>query len=110
MDPFVAEIRIYPFNFAPKGWAFCDGQLLPISQNTALFFLQIEFNGLARVGSDPLEVLRRSIPGYTLINQATPDPSLRDFGSGSGVTGPVDVNSRVQPIRSNTPSTYRTYE
>jgi len=37
MDPFVAEIRIFPFNFAPKGWAFCDGQLLPISQNTALF-------------------------------------------------------------------------
>ncbi len=39
MDPFVAEIRIFPFNFAPKGWAFCDGQLLPISQNTALFSL-----------------------------------------------------------------------
>lgn len=38
-DPFLAEIRIYPFNFAPKGWAFCDGQLLPISQNTALFSL-----------------------------------------------------------------------
>ena len=39
MDPFVAEIRIFPFNFAPKGWAFCDGQILPISQNTALFSL-----------------------------------------------------------------------
>ena len=38
-DPFVAEIRIVPFNFAPRGWAFCDGQLLPISQNTALFSL-----------------------------------------------------------------------
>ena len=38
-DPFVAEIRIFPFNFAPNGWAFCDGQLLPISQNTALFSL-----------------------------------------------------------------------
>ncbi len=38
-DPFVAEIRIYPFNFAPSGWAFCDGQLLPLSQNTALFSL-----------------------------------------------------------------------
>lgn len=38
-DPYVAEIRIFPFNFAPKGWAFCDGQLLPISQNTALFAL-----------------------------------------------------------------------
>jgi microcystin-dependent protein len=39
MDPFVAEIRIYGFNFAPKGWAFCDGQILPLSQNTALFSL-----------------------------------------------------------------------
>jgi len=38
-DPFVAEIRIFPFNFSPKGWAFCNGQLLPISQNTALFAL-----------------------------------------------------------------------
>src|SRR6476646_7289782 len=38
-DPFVAEIRIFPFNFAPKGWAWCNGQILPISQNTALFSL-----------------------------------------------------------------------
>jgi microcystin-dependent protein len=38
-DPFVAEIRIFPFNFPPKGWAWCDGQLMPISQNTALFSL-----------------------------------------------------------------------
>lgn len=38
-DPFVAEIRIFPFNFAPRGWAWCNGQILPISQNTALFSL-----------------------------------------------------------------------
>lgn len=38
-EPFLAEIRIFPFNFAPHGWAFCDGQLLPLSQNTALFSL-----------------------------------------------------------------------
>ena len=38
-DPFVAEIRIFGFNFAPKGWAFCNGQLLPLAQNTALFSL-----------------------------------------------------------------------
>ena len=38
-DPFVGEIRMTPFNFAPTGWAFCNGQLLPISQNTALFSL-----------------------------------------------------------------------
>lgn len=39
MDPFLAEIRIFPTNFPPKGWAFCDGSLLAISQNTALFSL-----------------------------------------------------------------------
>ena len=44
-DAFVAEIRIVPFNFAPTGWATCDGQLLPISQNTALFSLLGTFYG-----------------------------------------------------------------
>ncbi len=38
-DQFVGEIRLFPFNFAPKGWAFCAGQLMSISQNTALFSL-----------------------------------------------------------------------
>ena len=38
-NPFVAEMRIFPFNFPPTGWAFCNGQILPISQNTALFSL-----------------------------------------------------------------------
>src|SRR5215475_986082 len=38
-NPFVAEIRIFTGGFAPKGWAFCDGQILPLSQNTALFSL-----------------------------------------------------------------------
>jgi len=44
-DPFVAEIRMFAGNFAPKGWALCDGQLLPISQNTALFSLLGTFYG-----------------------------------------------------------------
>lgn len=44
-SPFVAEIRLFPFNFAPRGWATCDGQLLPISQNTALFSLLGTFYG-----------------------------------------------------------------
>ena len=44
-NPFVAEIRTFPFNFPPRGWAFCDGQLMPISQNTALFSLLGTFYG-----------------------------------------------------------------
>jgi microcystin-dependent protein len=39
VEPFIGEIRLFGFNFAPVGWAFCDGTLLPISQNTALFSL-----------------------------------------------------------------------
>ena len=38
-EPFIAEVRIFAGNFAPRNWAFCNGQLLPISQNTALFSL-----------------------------------------------------------------------
>lgn len=38
-EPFLAEIRIFGFNFSPRGWAFCNGQILPIAQNTALFSL-----------------------------------------------------------------------
>ena len=39
MEPFIGEIRLVPFNYAPKGWAICAGQLLPINQNQALFAL-----------------------------------------------------------------------
>jgi microcystin-dependent protein len=46
VDPFLGEIRIFAFNFAPAGWAMCDGKLLPISQNTALFsLLGTEYGG-----------------------------------------------------------------
>lgn len=38
-EPFIAELKLIPWNFAPKGWAFCNGQLLPINQNQALFSL-----------------------------------------------------------------------
>jgi len=44
-DPFVAEIRMFAGNFAPTGWALCNGQLMPISQNTALFSLLGTFYG-----------------------------------------------------------------
>jgi microcystin-dependent protein len=50
MDPFLAEIRIMGFTFAPKGWAQCNGQLMSISQNTALFaLLGVSFGGDGRV-------------------------------------------------------------
>ena len=39
MDPYIGQIQLFPYDFAPQGWAFCEGQLLAISQNTALFSL-----------------------------------------------------------------------
>jgi microcystin-dependent protein len=49
MEPFLAEVKIFSGKFAPRGWAFCDGQLLPISQNTALFsLLGTNFGGNGR--------------------------------------------------------------
>jgi microcystin-dependent protein len=39
MEPFIGQIQMFGFNFPPRGWAFCDGQLLPVAQNTALFSL-----------------------------------------------------------------------
>ena len=39
MEPFVGEIKLVPYNFAPRGWALCNGQIIAISQNTALFSL-----------------------------------------------------------------------
>ena len=45
-NPFIGQITLFPYNFAPVGWAFCAGQLLPISQNTALFsLLGTQFGG-----------------------------------------------------------------
>jgi microcystin-dependent protein len=64
-DPFVAEIRIFPFNFAPKGWAFCNGQLLPISQNTALFALLGTFYGGDGKSTFALPNLQGAAPMHT---------------------------------------------
>ena len=61
-DPFVAEIRIFPFTFPPKGWAFCNGQLIPISQNTALFALLGTFYGGDGKSTFALPGLQGSVP------------------------------------------------
>jgi microcystin-dependent protein len=81
MDPFVAEIRIFPFNFAPKGWAFCDGQLLPISQNTALFSLLGTTYGGDGKSTFALPNMQGNVPMHPGQGQGL---SLRDLGEMSG--------------------------
>ncbi|HLA10000.1 MAG TPA: tail fiber protein [Pyrinomonadaceae bacterium] len=80
-DPFVAEIRIFPFNFAPKGWAFCDGQILPLSQNTALFSLLGTTYGGDGESNFALPNLQGSVPMH---HGQGPGLSLRDLGEMSG--------------------------
>jgi len=80
-DPFVAEIRIFPFNFAPKGWAFCNGQLLPLSQNTALFsLLGTTYGGDGR-SNFALPNLQGSVPMHP---GQGPGLSLHDLGETGG--------------------------
>jgi microcystin-dependent protein len=80
-DPFVAEIRIFPFNFAPTGWAFCDGQLLPISQNTALFSLLGTTYGGDGKSTFALPDLRDRAPMHW---GQGPGLSLHDLGESGG--------------------------
>jgi microcystin-dependent protein len=80
-DPFVAEIRIFPFNFPPKGWAFCDGQLLPISQNTALFSLLGTTYGGDGKSNFALPDLQGSAPMHP---GQGPGLSLHDLGETGG--------------------------
>lgn len=81
MDPFVAEIRIFPFNFAPKGWAFCDGQLLPLSQNTALFSLLGTTYGGDGKSNFALPDMQGNVPMHP---GQGPGLSLHDLGETGG--------------------------
>lgn len=80
-DPFVAEIRIFGFNFAPTGWAMCNGQILPISQNTALFSLLGTFYGGNGQSTFALPNLEGSFP---LHQGQSAGGSLYDLGQTGG--------------------------
>lgn len=82
-DPFVAEIRIFAGSFAPKYWAFCNGQLLPISQNTALFSLL----GTAYGGDGRSTFGLPNLQGRTPIHHGHgPGLSARTRGESGGST------------------------
>jgi microcystin-dependent protein len=79
--PFLAEIRIFAGNFAPFGWAFCNGQVLPISQNTALFSLLGTTYGGNGTSNFALPNLQNSAPMHA--GQGT-GLSTRDLGDSAG--------------------------
>jgi microcystin-dependent protein len=100
MDPFVAEIRIFPFNFAPKGWAWCDGQILPLSQNTALFSLLGTTYGGDGKSNFALPNLQGSAPMHP---GQGPGLSLHDLGE-TGGSDTVSLLESEIPSHSHTVS------
>lgn len=92
-DPFVAEIRTVPFNFAPRGWAMCNGQLLPISQNTALFSLL----GTTYGGDGKSTFALPNLQGMAGMHPGQgPGLSLHDLGE-SGGTHTVTLTQSEMP-------------
>lgn len=85
-DPFVAEIRMFAGNFAPTGWATCDGQLLPISQNTALFSLLGTFYGGNGQSTFALPDLQNSAPMFWGDGAGLSQYSLGQQGGSEFVT------------------------
>ena len=123
-DPFLAEIRMFPFGFAPRGWALCNGQIMPIAQNTALFALINTYyggNGTSNFalpnlqGTAPMHsgngngLSQRSIgetggePNVTLIDSETPTHSHSLMCSTSVADGPSPGNAAIARVSGATP-------
>lgn len=96
-DPFIAEIRILGCNFAPRGWAMCNGQLLPISQNTALFSLL----GTNYGGNGKTNFALPNLQGSAPVNQGqTPNGDFYSVGT-SGGSAYVTLTSAEMPRHSH---------
>lgn len=91
-DPFVGEIAVVAFNFAPRGWAFCAGQLLPISQNTALFSLL----GTTYGGDGKSTFALPNFQGnFAIAPGQGPGLSLYDLGQEGGTTNVSLLQSEI---------------
>lgn len=97
-QPFLGEIEIFAFNFAPKGWAFCQGQFLPISQNTALFSLLGTQYGGNGTSTFALPNLQGCIP-----NHAGQGPGLSQYVQGqTGGSATVTLTTNTIPAHTHT--------
>src|ERR687886_527278 len=97
-EPFLSEIKIIGFNFPPKGWAFCNGQLLPINQNQALFALLGTTYGGNGQTNFALPNLRGQVPihmgnGHTLGERA---------GSTSVTVNIQQLPTHIHPLNAST--------
>lgn len=118
-EPFLSEIRIFSFDFPPRGWAFCNGQLLPINQNQALFALLGTTYGGNGQTNFSLPNLKRKSPihfgaGHTLGEQAGQDSQTLTIQQLPTHTHNVVATSTVQDtivpannyLASSTPSSF----
>lgn len=85
-DQFLAEIRIFPFNFPPVGWAFCNGQLMPISQNTALFALLGTYYGGDGKSTFGLPDMEGNAPLHQGQGQGLSERFLGEYAGSQNVT------------------------
>lgn len=81
-EPFIGEIRLFGFGFAPKGWATCDGQLLTISQNQALYALI----GITYGGNGTTNFNLPDLRGRTMLHRSTTDPTYLEGAKGGTET------------------------
>ena len=111
-EPFIAEIRIFAGNFAPRGWAFCNGQLLPIAQNTALFSLTGTTYGGDGRSTFGLPDLRGRAPLHPGRGPGLTDRRLGEKGGAATVTlteaqMPAHGHGTFPPFTLATPSLRR---
>ncbi|NND73802.1 MAG: phage tail protein [Ilumatobacter sp.] len=97
-EPFLAEIRIVAFNFAPRGWAFCDGQILPISQNQSLYSLL----GTTYGGDGRTSFALPDLRGRTPIHVGSSNGSSHLLGSKGGEET-VTLSIAETPQHTHTP-------
>lgn len=101
-DPFVAEIRMFSGNFAPTGWAFCDGQLLPISQNTALFSLLGTIYGGDGKSTFALPDLQGRTPMHHGQGVGLTDRQIGEPGGAEAVTlTEAEIPAHSHPVRAS---------
>src|SRR3712207_6790773 len=86
VEPFVSEIRIFGFNFPPLGWAFCNGQIMPLSQNTALFALLGTIYGGDGKSTFALPDMRSSAPMHAGSGPGLSNRSQGEIGGSQTVT------------------------
>ncbi len=86
MNPYLGEIRIFAFNFAPKGWAMCNGQLLAISSNTALFALIGTYYGGNGSSTFALPDLRSRVPIHQGTGHGLSPYNIGQIGGNETVT------------------------